>query len=241
MTIQAHLRASIAARAERVGPFLALITPDTPIPGRNYAIPDDGARPTPAEVAALVAYFRHRDRQPRLEYLRPAPAVDAALTAAGFTTTEAYAVLEQADLTQPSAPDGIEIRHAVTDDDFAGAADVQQEAYGGPPVSGHDRSRLRNLVAYGGSVVIARTAGGEYVGTGLHTTPTDGRTEVAAVGVRVSHRRRGIASAIGYELSVASLRSGAAPFLQAEGPAEQRMYERLGYHPVGELVAPILT
>jgi hypothetical protein len=128
-----------------VGPFLALITPDTDIPGRNYAIPDDGARPTAAEVEALVTFFRSRDRLPRLEYLRPAPAVDAALAAAGFTAAEQYPVLELAPtaLVKPPAPAGTEIRHATGDPDIAGAADVQQKAYGGPPVSEHDRARLR--------------------------------------------------------------------------------------------------
>jgi predicted GNAT family acetyltransferase len=89
-------------------------------------------------------------------------------------------------------------------------------------------------------VVVALTADGEYVGTGLHTRPTGGRTEVAAVGVQADHRRRGIASAIGYELSVAASRAGAQPFLQAEGPGERRLYERLGYRVVGEFVAPAL-
>ncbi len=36
---------------------------------RNYALPDDDARPTEAQVAELVAVFTSRSRTPRLEFL----------------------------------------------------------------------------------------------------------------------------------------------------------------------------
>lgn len=82
--IQGHLRASIARRAQRVGPFLVTYETDTASAGSNYAVPDDGATPTAADIAALVAHFAAVERTPRLEYVGPVPAVDAALAAAGF-------------------------------------------------------------------------------------------------------------------------------------------------------------
>jgi len=52
---------------------------------RNYAIPDDGAKPTAAQFAELVAVFTGRSRTPRLEYLPGlCPEVEPALLAAGF-------------------------------------------------------------------------------------------------------------------------------------------------------------
>ena len=74
--IQANLRATIADRSTLVGPFLVLINAGSDNPFRNYAVPVDGAEPTEADVATLIRYFATRDRLPRLEYVRPAPAVE---------------------------------------------------------------------------------------------------------------------------------------------------------------------
>jgi hypothetical protein len=82
--IQAYLRkaASRDRITERIGPFLATVSPDTENPYLNYAIPDDGAAPTPDDVQELIAFYRAHNRIPRLEYSRElAPAVEAALCA----------------------------------------------------------------------------------------------------------------------------------------------------------------
>ncbi|HEY7812272.1 MAG TPA: GNAT family protein, partial [Nakamurella sp.] len=84
--LQGALRASIAARAQRVGPFLVTFDPDSDIPPRNYAVPDDHARPTPVDVDALIAAFLARGRLPHLEIVLPAPGVERALEEAGFVT-----------------------------------------------------------------------------------------------------------------------------------------------------------
>src|SRR4051794_21204777 len=91
--IQAHLRAGHGGQVERIGPFLLSIALDTTVPGRNYAIPDDDAAPTDADVAALLDRFAAYGRLPRFEYTRPAPAVDRALTTAGFTMDTAHTLL----------------------------------------------------------------------------------------------------------------------------------------------------
>src|SRR5689334_15930197 len=67
--VAGYIRASTARRSERIGPFLAGFDLHSADPWRNYAVPDDGARPTPAEVAALVDAFVARGRTPRLEYV----------------------------------------------------------------------------------------------------------------------------------------------------------------------------
>lgn len=120
--IQGHLRASIAGRAQRVGPFLITSEPDATTAGRNYAIPDDGARPSAADIAALIARFAALGRTPRLEYVNPAPAVDAALSAAGFSVENLYPLMTTApgDLVEPAMPDGLEVVIATPDVAVAG-------------------------------------------------------------------------------------------------------------------------
>jgi RimJ/RimL family protein N-acetyltransferase/ribosomal protein S18 acetylase RimI-like enzyme len=252
--VQGHLRASISGRAQRVGPFLVTFEPDTATPGRNYAIPDDGATPDAAEIAALVAHFEALRRTPRLEYVRPAmkdetadetadgtadgTAVDAVLSAAGFVVENRYPlmIIDPDDLVEPLSPAGVDVRVATTDAEFWQAAGVQNTAYGEGPPTEHDVARLRHTVRRGGAVALA-LSGDEPVGAGLFTMPAGGLTEIAAVGVAERYRRRGIAAAIGYRLSRAALDVGAVPYLQAEGEAEQRIYARLGYRTIGALTA----
>jgi predicted GNAT family acetyltransferase len=88
----------------------------------------------------------------------------------------------------------------------------------------------------GGGVALAVTADtGEGVGSGVYTSPERGLAEIAAIGVLPAYRRRGIATAVAHQLTLAALDAGAAPFLQADGEAEQRMYARIGYRTAGEL------
>jgi len=81
-----HMRAAASRRpGDRTGPFIVGIDSHSDDPMRNFAVPDSGACPAPAEVEALIAFFRERQRIPRLEYVEDdAPDVERALLAAGF-------------------------------------------------------------------------------------------------------------------------------------------------------------
>ncbi|MGW4639186.1 GNAT family N-acetyltransferase [Sphaerisporangium sp. NPDC004334] len=89
-----------------VGGFVVGIDPSTTSPFINYATPLPGARPTGRDVAALIDAFRERGLKPRLEFAPDAaPAVEAALSEAGFTVEEVheYLVCTPATLTMPPA------------------------------------------------------------------------------------------------------------------------------------------
>jgi hypothetical protein len=157
--IQASIRAD-ACRSrdvERIGPFIATFTPDDPNPFLNYAIPEQDARPAPADVDALVAAYRTRGRTPRLEYVPAlAPAVEAALLAAGFGA-ESRLPLMVAGSVRELAVDGIELVEAASDDDYRAVAAVQWEAYeeqGEAPQRVADG--LRRSSDAGGVVLLAR-------------------------------------------------------------------------------------
>jgi hypothetical protein len=83
-------------------------------------------------------------------------------------------------------------------------------------------------------VVLARL-GSAPAGGGAFSPPRDGLSLLWGVGVLAEYRRRGIAAAVGELLTRHAHAAGATPFLEVEGPAERRLYERLGYRQVGVL------
>lgn len=154
--VQSHTR-TLALRSPdhlRIGPFTVRHNPDWQLKYANYAIPDQGAEPTAADVQALIAAFRERDRMPRLEYLPGgAPAVEPALLAAGFTVENRAPILAcaPADLLPPKPVDALVISEPATDAEFDAAARVQHHGYGGTgEPEGGEAAWLRNAAAGGG-------------------------------------------------------------------------------------------
>lgn len=241
--IQSYLRAAASGRRDtaRVGPFLAAFDPHSDNPYRNYALPDDRADPSPDDVRALVAAFEGRGRAPRLEYLpAAAPAVEAALLAAGFAAEGRLPLLVATPGTARDLPrpPGVALAVAVTDDDLLAAATAQNAAYGEPATTRHDVARLREGLAAGGSVVLARDAAtAAPIGAGLYAPPRDGVTEIAAIGVIPAYRRRGVAGALCAQLLRAAFAAGVTtPFLMPAGAAEERIYARAGFARVSEIL-----
>ena len=239
--LQGALRASIAARAQRVGPFLVIFDPDSDIPPRNYAVPDDQARPTPVDVAALIAAFLARGRLPHLEIVLPAPGVERALEEAGFVTERRLPLLvNSSDATSGGVPEDSgsgDVTAALVsdDDDLRAAATIQHIAYGGEgDIAQSDVDRLTRTIRSGGGVALGWLHGVP-VGSGLFVPPAAGFSEVAAVGVLAPARRRGVAAAVTRALTAGAAATGATPFLQAEDVATARIYQRAGYRIVGEL------
>ena len=220
---------------ERVGPFLATFDPHSSNPYLNYAIPDDDAGPSAAEVAALEEPFRRRGLPPRLEFLpAAAPALEAALLAGGFTAEGRLAVMtcaagEAVDLAP--AP-GIAIAMPKTEDDLRGMRAAQHAAFGaGAGVDEGSVRRLRDSLLAGALALLARDeATGAIVGGGVATVPAAGVTEVAGIGVLESHRRRGIAGAITAGLARAAFAAGHRTVWLTPGHADaHRVYGRAGF------------
>ncbi len=210
--VRACLRAGIESRATEVGPFLVLINDTSANPFLNYAVPLDGAAPTAADVATLVAYFTDRDRLPRLEYVRPAPAVDAALRAGGFDVTGTLGLMAIDDVLPVGRKPDYDVVFPQDEKSLRQAVAVQDTAYGEDREP--DPSRLLAVVADGGAVALAtETATGAPAGAGLFTPPRAGMVEIAAVGVLPTHRRRGVGGLVATDLTVEAIRRGLRPFL----------------------------
>ncbi|HVS85377.1 MAG TPA: GNAT family N-acetyltransferase [Gaiellaceae bacterium] len=223
---------------ERVGPFSATFARSSDHPAFNYAVPDEAAQPSAADVAALVEIFRARDLRPRLEYVAAlGPAVEPALTAAGFAPElrAPLMVLRHVDASPP--PKGIELLQAVSDAHVRAAVAAQHEAYGelGEP-SPEWLAGVRRSLDAGGALALALEAStGEAAGAGQCTPPLDGAAELTSIGVRASFRRRGIAAALTSVLAQQMReREVDLVYLTAAGESEARIYARVGFERIGE-------
>lgn len=238
--VQSHAR-TLAQRSPdhlRIGPFTVRHNPDWQLKYANYAIPDQGAEPTAADVQALIAAFRERDRMPRLEFLPGgAPAVEPVLLAAGFTVENRAPILACAlgDLLPPKPVDALVIAEPATDADFDAAARVQHHGYGGTgEPEGGEAAWLRDAAAGGGVAALA-TVDGVPAGAGGCSVPVDGLTELAGLAVADTFRRRGIGAALSAHLTATAFARGCRVVWLEPGDADvERIYAGIGYRRIGE-------
>jgi ribosomal protein S18 acetylase RimI-like enzyme len=238
LQLQQYLRsaASRGRDTERVGPFLATFDRTTDHPFLNYAMPDDGARATAADVAALVDAYERRGRIPRLEYLPAvAPDLEAALVAGGFTVEARLPLMTCTAATHVALaePDAIRLERPDGDDDLYALRAAQMAAFGEPPPERDVVIGIRESVVAGMLAVLARDAStGAVVGGGVATTPGDGVTEIAGIGVLETHRRRGIAGAITSRLTADAFAAGVSTAFLTPGDDDAfSVYARAGYAP----------
>nr|WTB33087.1 GNAT family N-acetyltransferase [Streptomyces sp. NBC_00830] len=238
--VQSHTRTLVLRSPDhlRIGPFIVRHNPTWRLKYANYAIPDQGAEPTAADVQALIAAFRERDRMPRLEYLPSgAPAVEPALLAAGFTVENRAPILACAPggLLPPRPVDALVIAEPATDAEFDAAARVQHHGYGGTgEPEGGEAAWLRNAVAGGGVAALAYV-GGVPAGAGGCSVPVDGLTELAGLAVADTFRRRGIGAALSAHLTATAFARGCRVVWLEPGDADvERIYAGIGYRRIGE-------
>jgi ribosomal protein S18 acetylase RimI-like enzyme len=242
--IQTYVRrtAPRGRTTERVGPFLATFSPDTTHPMLNYAIPDDGAQPTAAEIDALTGAYRRRGLLPRLEYFTDvAPGLEKLLAGAGYTLERRVPLMtctpaERADRPVPS---GIRLRTPESAEDLRRMRSAQNTAYGEPAEIGDDEvARLEAGIDAGVRHVLAEDVEtGVVVGGGLALEIVDGTTEIAGIGVLDAYRGRGIAAALTARLTREVHEAGAhTAFLTPGDLGIGNVYARVGYRPAGECV-----
>ncbi len=236
-------RAAAAGRVnEQIGPFLATFSRQSDNPFLNYAIPDDGARPSRSDVDDLTNAYARRDLLPRVEFMaETAPGAEQALLAAGWAVERRIPVMlcpPESAVAVP-APAGIELVVPSTTEEIRAMLVVQFEAFGQPPdVPDSEVEKSRDQLRAGGFAVLARDAAtGAAAGGGVAEAIVDETTEVAGIAVPVAYRKRGIGAALTAFLTAAVHDAGARTvFLTPAGVPEQRMYARAGYTPTGDML-----
>ncbi|HEX7814281.1 GNAT family N-acetyltransferase [Dyella sp.] len=240
--VAAYLRARMGAQGEvqRLAPFTVTFDPNSDVPARNYAMPDDGALAGRFAVSMLKDMFLRRRRTPRLEYIDElAPALLAQLQAQDFIIAPPLSLMTCArdQLVADCDLDGVAWTLAESEAELHAAATVQNHAYGFTHTSEADVERLHQVVDQGGAVALACCPEGSPLGAGLYTPPVDGVTEIAALGVASQARRRGIGRAMTALLADHAFVQGVeCPFLMTEQANEDRVYRRAGFIRFGRLL-----
>ncbi|MBO3675378.1 GNAT family N-acetyltransferase [Streptomyces sp. NEAU-YJ-81] len=224
------------------GGFVAGFEPGTTSPYINYATPLPGTRPTARDVKELIEAFRVRDLKPRLEFAPDAaPAVEPALREAGFSVeaVHAYLVCTPDRLTLPqdteSGPVAVPVAVPSTDEDYRAIDAALSEAFVGEFASSPEgAARLRRIQEDGGAVRFVRAPDGGCAGGATCSAPAVGTAELAGVGTRPAFRGRGIAAAVTAALTETMFARGAqSVWLEYSGEGSRRVYERVGYQPLG--------
>jgi GNAT superfamily N-acetyltransferase len=234
--LQKYLRAA-AARGrdvEQIGPFLATFDRETDHRHLSYAIPEDGARPTAGEVAALIEAYRRRGRLPRLEFLPGvAPYAESALLAGGFAVEARLPAMTCAPGrgVDVAPPPGFALGVPADDEELRAMSAVQHAAFGDGPPDAAAIARSRAWIEAGALAVFARDqATGEIVGGGATTVQGDGVTEIVGIGVAEPYRRRGLAAAITARLTADAFAAGVTTaYLTPGDDGAHRVYGRAGY------------
>lgn len=232
-------RASSATRPQ-IGPFLATFSRHSANPYLNYAIPDDGAAPSLADVNALIAAYSVRGRQPRLEYVaKLAPAVEETLISVGFTVEGRLPLMTctpGSEKLLPLPPD-IELIVPVSEAELLGTAAPQHEAFTGAAPSPEDVETLRKTLAAGGIAVLApqQRANLQVVESLLCRQI---RRQKSAVSACASLFAGGAgAGALTARLLREAFDAGVAvAFLMAGHEEEFRVYTRAGFCAIGEIL-----
>ncbi|SED82183.1 Acetyltransferase (GNAT) domain-containing protein [Amycolatopsis tolypomycina] len=239
--IQTYVRTTAprGRETERVGPFLATYSSNKH-PMLNYAIPDDGAQPTAAELEALTGAYRRRGLLPRLEYFTDvAPDLEKLLVGAGYELERRVPLMTCApsERVDVPAPAGVRLRTPESDDDLRRMRAAQNTAFGEPAGIGDAEVEQLKAGLDAGVRHLLAEAGGVVVGGGLALEIVDGTTEIAGIAVLEEYRGRGIAAALTARLTREVHEAGAhTAFLTPGDLGIGNVYARVGYRPAGECV-----
>ena len=240
--IQAYVRryAVEQRQVERTGPFLATFGLHSNGPYFNYAVPDDHAEPTDAEVTQLAAAYERRFLRPRVELVPVlAPAAVRTLRRAGFEPEGVLTLMacSAEAISDVGCPDGIEIIFPSEQAHYEALVEVRHEAFGEPGNStALDVARAHSNVKGGGLAALAvDTSNGEAIASGACLIPYGGVSELTSVGVLARFRRKGIGALLTATLARAAVLNGVEiVYLTPAHDEGERLYERVGFRTAGE-------
>lgn len=242
--IQAQLRASAQQNYEAVAapPFTYFFNPDDTSPWSNYVIPDQSVTgDLTAPLTALVNDFRARQRMPRFEFIEEfAPDLASALAAYGFVEESRTLLMVCTPASYQPAPPltdvtVTELTAAAPLTAIQGFLTVQRRGFGNDDASTVTVDEAQQFrQRYQTMRLLAAYADEQMVCAGCLQPAFRGITEIAGIATLRAFRRQGIATLLtGYAVQAAFAAGLEAVFLTAGSAEAGRVYERVGFRPVG--------
>lgn len=246
--VQAQLLAGAGQNMEAVAvpPFTCFFNPDDPDPGFNFGIPHVSQTADWTEgIHHLGNLFRNRRRTPRLEYIQEyAPGLAPALEAEGYALELRSTLMlctPEALRTVP-APTHARLAPIQESDPLSMIQDfmtVQRRSFGAEDAAAPSlqeawqfRSRLSRVRFFAGLY------GDQMVSVASLMQVHDRVTEIAGIATLPGYRRRGLATALTAAVAAVAFTEGAeAVFLTAGSPEAGRVYEGVGFKPIGHGLA----
>lgn len=230
-------------RCVDVDGFRLFLSPETPMIYANYAVPTRAGTGL-SEVRAMVAAFHKHESTPRLEFRAETnPLLSKSLEAAGFEL-EAEQPLMACDraLFVPQVSSNVEVERLGADSDFVGFLAVANEAFGMDEPLTPERVELsRKSVLNGHWMMALGRIDGEPAGTG-YLGPFEGVAELAGIGTRPVHRRKGVAQTVSSVLMRDFFdQGGELAWLSTGDDTAKAVYERLGFRTVGTQMNYVLA
>ncbi len=237
------------ARAQRevivVGPFTLYLHVSRDHVSENWAMPHEAAEWIPLDtVEATARFFERRARTPQFQSLDTfAPLLGTAMNAAGYGVVTQQPVLictkEWLRLPNNAPPLSMVVISADSDlDDVAEGWTVNAQGFD----AGAAAATLKEAEAFRQTLISSRAItaklDGEAVGAGMFTELHEGVTELVGITTVQPMRGRGIGAAVTAYLTELAFENGAdLAFLVAASPQASRVYGRVGYKHVANLVA----
>jgi ribosomal protein S18 acetylase RimI-like enzyme len=237
-----------ATDAEAVvnGPFRAFFSPFTAEPQLNYAMPIALPEAPDGFVEALAALrqvFASRQRRLRLEFTEELwPSLAQAARQAGLDLVEREPLMICRPVEfQPAPPSGVSVAlltAQASDETLTGFARLRAEVFDdAPPPGVESLLRLRQAVQADHDWYALATLDGRFVGSGRCDASGNGWGEITAIVTHPDFRQRGVAAAVTSLLVRQMIDSGSTlAWLSAANPTAQRVYARLGFRIVGNLL-----
>lgn len=240
--VQRYLRA-VASEGRQclcTGPFDVFIDVDSDHPYANYAIPRDGAEPSPEAVHELIVVMQRAARQPRLEFLsHTAPQAEPVLLEGGFEIELRTPLMScsEDELADYEVPDDVIVQQLGPDaerEQIDGLLRALALAFDEPFDTATSDSAAARLLRR--TAVIAY-CGEEIAGGGMCLDATERCVELVGIGVLERFRERGIGAAITGELARLAFAGGVdTAFLTPGSEDTARVYERAGFRRSAEML-----
>jgi ribosomal protein S18 acetylase RimI-like enzyme len=244
--IEANSNAAAAQHREvvAVGPFRALLEPNTNTTWLNYAVPtsplEDAAAAGDA-LGELRRVFDARGRRLRFEFNEGVwPDLPVLLERAGLQLQARYPLMACtfADLRDIQAS-GVRVRlldSGTMPADLRAYLSIRNESFGldTGPVSDEAVEAFRLELHQGHLRWALAEWQGEPAGVG-YTVPLDGVARLGGVATKRALRRRGVAATLSSYLALDHFaRGGRLVWLLARDEAAQAVYDRVGFRLIGE-------